>query len=139
MKRYATISQFSDNKLVDYYYSEKFNNPFIVDDSVFVPMAEAVKQLSKTSEITEQQIRENYDFPDGKDTGMEIPITRQHGIADITEISSAIMEKTEKLVEAEQKAKKRAKAQSDFEAKVNAINNVQVSSSEPTPSNGSAS
>lgn len=139
MKRYSTICQFSDNKLTDYDYSEKFYNPFIVDDSVFVPMAEALKQLSKTSEITEQQIRENYDFPNGHDTGMEIPITRKHGIADITEISSAIMEKTEKIVEAEQKAKKRAKAQSDFEAKVNALNNAPVSSSEPAPTNGSAS
>lgn len=61
----------------------------ITDKSHFVPIADAVRSL-KAGSISP----EHYDFPDGKDNGMAIPLSRQRGL-DISEVSEAIVNQME--------------------------------------------
>lgn len=63
--------------------------PSITDKSHFVPIADAVRSL-KAGSISP----EHYDFPDGKDNGMAIPLSRQRGL-DISEVSEAIVNQME--------------------------------------------
>lgn len=102
-----------ENKLIDVDYQlpkTKFG-PYIVDDSNFIPMSEAVKQL--TSNVVSDSVNQQYyDFPDGKDTGISIPATRTKNCKDIAELSQQIMDSVEKTsqhladIRAEQAAKK---------------------------------
>lgn len=63
---------------------------YLIDDSNFIPMAEAVKQLNRINDPTFGQLAQVYDFPNGKDNGKSIPLTRRHDIKDIAEISAEI-------------------------------------------------
>lgn len=70
---------------------------YIVDDSCFVPMSEAVKQLGLNPNFTGSDQKTMYDFPDGKDNGIEMPINRTKDGKDIAELSSVIYEQQEKI------------------------------------------
>ena len=65
---------------------------FIVDDSAFCPMSEAIKQLSRVNDPTLGQLSECYDFPNGKDNGKILPVTRQRNFGDLAEYSQEIRE-----------------------------------------------
>lgn len=70
---------------------------FIVDDSAFCPMSEAIKQLSRVNDPTLGQLSEVYDFPDGKDTGKQLPITRVRNFGDLAEYSQEIREQSKNM------------------------------------------
>lgn len=89
------------------------DSEYIVDDSSFVPMKEAIKQLSAIGSSSDS-LKPYYDFKDGKDTGIEVPITRTKNGKDIAEISSHIMEKVGEITEDIELQKKSNKRKADY-------------------------
>lgn len=71
------------------------NAPYCIDDSKFCPTAEALKNINGTP-LTDEQIANSYDFPDGKDNGMSLPIGRGR-FSDITELSTEVQKHNENL------------------------------------------
>lgn len=134
MYRFNGIAFFpSDMRVVDCVadpVASKQYGDYVVDDSSFVPMSEAVKRVTGGT-LSQAEIKQMYDFPDGKDTGRKIPVDRSHRFTgDIVEVYQDNL--------AQQAAfndkMKAAKEQFDFEQKLNAINGVDSSSS---PTNAS--
>lgn len=121
IKRLATVNTTDGAKWINYELPKTPNTEYIVDDSCFIPMAEAIKQLKGSRPMTDEEIKMCYDFPDGVDNGMEVPIHRKHGIADITEITQDIVNKTHEISEKVEQAKAEEKANAEFNAKLNAI------------------
>ena len=120
MKRFKTIN-FSE-KLVteEYKLPVTESTPFVVDDSQFIPMSEAIKQLSvNNSSGTSDGLV--YDFPNGKDDGRPIPISRSKDVRDIAEISTAIMEDVNNLADSMESARKANKKRAEFEQNIAAI------------------
>lgn len=60
----------------------------ITDRSHFVPTSEAVKGLNGRA-FTSDVINSAYDFPDGVDNGMAIPMSRSNPGVDLSELSVA--------------------------------------------------
>lgn len=71
--------------------------PFVVDDSCFCPMSEAIKQLGRINDPSSGQLVEVYDFPNGKDNGKQLPVTRRRDFHDIAEYSQEIKNETSKM------------------------------------------
>lgn len=65
------------------------DSEYVVDDSSFVPIKEAIKQLGN-GYGEGNHIEQMYDFPDGKDTGAQIPFSRSSQFKDIAELSTEI-------------------------------------------------
>lgn len=93
--RYSTISSLpsaDENRLVVGDFSPiHHNGSYVVDDSGFVPLSEAVKRVTGGA-LSSQEVKALYDFPDGRVTsGFRVPLDRRadyHG--DIAEISKAV-------------------------------------------------
>ena len=81
------------------------DSDYIVDDSAFIPMSEAVKQLGLNHNFTGSDMKTAYDFPDGKDSGIPIPINRTKNGKDIAELSQSIAEQQETISNELQKQK----------------------------------
>lgn len=96
---------------------------YVVDDSHFVPMSEAVKRVTGGT-LSPQEVRAMYDFSDGKDTGKKIPVDRSHRFTDLAEISVEARKTAEKV----KQGLKEAKEQYEFEQKLENINSVSVDS-----------
>lgn len=128
--RLKTVNQYEELETEVYEFPKTPDSTFVVDDSCFIPMAEAVAQLGSNN-IGANDIKNYYDFPDGKDNGMSVPLTRTKYGKDIAEISTDIMndinEKTEKL----SKAKKDAQKKAAFEQSMKNLGNA---GNEPSPS-----
>lgn len=93
--RYSSISSVpsgTDGRLIMtsaqpvHYYG-----PYVVDDSGFVPLSEAVKRVTGGT-LSAQEVKALYDFPSGRVTsGFRVPLDRRadfHG--DIAEVSKAV-------------------------------------------------
>lgn len=106
MKRFVTISPFGQSTF-DYELPPDEFGESVTDDSYFVPSSEAIKGLSGV--LTEKEVQMYYDFPDGKDTGQEVPLARKQGV-DISEVSTDIRARQDKL----KKQVKDAKEREDF-------------------------
>lgn len=122
--RLPTICFHCGNEL--YELPETEESPYIVDDSHFVPMSEAVKQLNANYTGSLEDISNYYDFPDGKDTGIEVPITRTSDGKDITEISTDIMNKVKDINENIENAKATKARKDAFEASIAKVNNKTI-------------
>lgn len=125
--RYNTITTIPDTLRVDTYLlqPEKDYGEYIVDDSYFVPMSEAVKNVTSGA-VSPEALQGMYDFKDGVDTGMKIPVDRSHRFTgDIAEVSKAVREAEAGAVE----ELKEARRQFDFEQKMNELNGNSVSES----------
>lgn len=121
--RYSTISSLpsaGENRLVVGDFAPiHHNGPYVVDDSGFVPLSEAVKRVTGGA-LSSQEVKALYDFPDGRVTsGFRVPLDRRadyHG--DIAEISKAVRDSAEgasiELADAYK--------QYEFEQKLNSIN-----------------
>lgn len=129
MKRLSGWTVFCSNKVVDYKLPATPDTKFIVDDSCFCPMSEAVKQLSKVSPLSPEEVASAYDFPDGKDTGKKVPVQRMPYSSDITEISNSIMDDVKEITEKVEKAQEQAKKEAEFNARLNKANNSGIDSS----------
>lgn len=108
---------------IEYDLPKTPDTQYIVDDSSFVPMKEAVKQLTAIGSSSDS-LKPYYDFKDGNDTGIEIPITRTKDGKDIAEISSHIMEKVGEITEDIESQKRSIKKKEEFNAKLEAIKNT---------------
>lgn len=130
MTRFKTISFFpSDMTIVDVdadLCASKDFGDYVVDDSHFVPMSEAVKRVTGGT-LSEAEIKTMYDFPNGKDTGEKVPIDRTHRMmnGDIAEMSVEY----KRAQKAAKESIDKAKEDFDFEQKLNAINNVDTADS----------
>lgn len=87
MLRYDTINILGGVEQVHCIDTPQIVGSYVVDDSAFVPLKEAVKNVNAGS-ITPQMARTLYDFPNGKDDGSKVPVDRTHGFTgDIAEVS----------------------------------------------------
>lgn len=105
IKQILRLSTISSNKKVSYEVYELPKTPktdYIVDDSDFIPISEAIKNIHDNS-IGADEINIYYDLPNGKDDGRKIPVNRRHDIKDVTEISEAILEEVKENVEKQSK------------------------------------
>lgn len=107
---------------LEYVLPKTPDSDYIVDDSSFVPMKEAIKQLSAVG-ASSDSLKPYYDFQDGEDTGIEIPITRTKNGKDIAEISSHIMEQVDELSDQVNKAKDLENFKQQKEAEMQSIKN----------------
>lgn len=127
VKRLSTISLVCQNKIVDSELPSTPDSKFIVDDSHFCPMSEAVKQLSKITPVTADEVQMYYDFPSGRDNGKQVPFERSASYSDITELSNSIIEDTKNMAETMEKERKKQ----ERSAQLNNILNKSDSSSTP--------
>lgn len=133
MKRFITLSMDAKLETYDYENPKEKVGPYIIDDSNFVPISEAIKQLNKVAPVSDEEIAAAYDFVDGKDNGMTIPITRRNNIAmDVVEVSTEIMKQTEVLSEKITNEKLKAERKAKFEADLHAISNNKTESPNPS-------
>lgn len=99
--------------LQDYVQVDPQNNAYCVDDSAFVPMSEAVKQVVSGTSSPSNLV---YQFKDGKDNGEKVPYDRSHrftgDIADISveyreaqKVAGEVIKDARTQFEREQKAK----------------------------------
>lgn len=131
MKRFKTINFVEKLELEDVELPKTPDSPYVVDDSCFIPMSEAIKQLSvNNSSGTSDGLM--YDFPNGKDDGRAIPISRCKDCRDIAEVSAAIMEDVNKVTESLESERKVAKKRADFEASLQSIKNAGSESNDTT-------
>lgn len=106
MKRFKEISVFGSTlKEYDVPIWNK-ETKRIVDDSHFIPMSEAVKQLSKTNPLSNGVIEAVYDFPDGHDTGMKPPVARLK--PDLAVLSQTVREQNKRHAKDLKKAMEKA-------------------------------
>lgn len=89
----------------EYKIPETPDSEYVIDDSSFVPLKEAIKQLGN-GYGEGNHIEQMYDFPDGKDTGAQIPFSRSSEFKDIAELSNEIMNQTDNVNNALNEAKK---------------------------------
>ena len=88
LKRYVSYEPFG-SKVES--YSEKANSAFdesVTDDSFFVPESELIKRLNAGVTYGDA-LQGAYDFVDGKDTGIGVPLDRYRGL-DRAEVSQAL-------------------------------------------------
>lgn len=90
-KTFVTANSTGDIEIVDVPKITKDMSRSITDRSQYTPDSEAIKRLVATGSqaLTSPQLLAYYDFSDGKDNGMRVPVTRIKG-KDIAEISTAI-------------------------------------------------
>lgn len=107
-----------DHEIGDFKYKlpKSPDTKYVVDDSSFIPMSEAVKQLG-TTPFDGDAYKSYYDFADGKDSGIAIPVSRTKDGKDIAEISSNIMEEVNNIADKVEKEKKFQQFKSEVAAK----------------------
>lgn len=131
MKRFNTINFTEKLSLIDYELPKTPKSEYVVDDSCFIPMSEAIKQLSvNNGNGTTDGLM--YDFENGRDDGRPIPISRCKDVKDIAEISSAIMDDVNKVTESIESERKAIKKRAEFEANIQAIKNAGSASTDST-------
>lgn len=117
VKRLSTIDVLHGSSVCDYELPTNKRGSYIVDDSHFCPMSEAVKQLANSRPLTDEEIAQCYDFTNGFDNGMQIPVQRMAGIADITEMTEAITSQARDIA----KKLEVAKDKKSYQDKINAL------------------
>ena len=121
MRSYNTICLDKTIKIVEYNEPKIKSGPYVVDDSNFVPISEAIKQLSNQG-LSDIETKSYYDFVDGRDTGIKVPINRTHDGKDIADISSNIMEQVNDIADKKLKAEDKINQQIEFQKQINDIN-----------------
>lgn len=88
------------------------DSEYVVDDSNFVPISEAVRQLVNGYGAG-NRAEQLYDFPDGKDNGQPVPFSRSSQFKDIAELSTEVANQQEQLNSALQEAQNLEKLQNE--------------------------
>lgn len=102
MKRFDTISTLGECKIIDYKLSEYEKGKYIVDKSHFTPVSELVKSVVGQS-IGKSDLS-RYDFADGTDNGMEVPVARRR--PELAEMSVDVRNQQKKVKEQVETAQK---------------------------------
>lgn len=89
MIRYKSVVPLAGSVFVDYKAPTIVYSESLTDKSHFVPMSEAVKRLAQQPALGRDVIASIYDFADGRDTGMAVPLSRNKGV-DMAELSVSI-------------------------------------------------
>lgn len=131
MLRFTKINNFDKLELKEFEEKFDYDSPYVVDDSNFIPMSEAVRQLNSNG-ISQDIVNQYYDFPVGKDTGEEVPFSRTKECNDIAVLSSHISENTSKMADKISKSKAKAAERAAFEADLNAAS-AQISKASDAP------
>lgn len=128
MKRLNTINPFDGSKyheLKDKSLFLTISAPYVIDDSKFSPITQAFKNING-SVLSDEQIAQSYDFQNGKDNGMEIPIGRGR-FTDIVEVSTELRESNNKLSESFKDFKESEERKARQKARLEALNQVRES------------
>lgn len=107
MKRFDTISTQGECKIINYKLPEYSKGKYIVDKSHFTPVSELAKSVVGQSIGKSDLVR--YDFVDGTDNGMEVPVARRR--AELAEVSVDVRNQQEKVKEKIETAQKVAEFQ----------------------------
>lgn len=119
IKRWNTSAWYAEQKKIK--YDETAINKgsdsckSITDKSSFVPNAEIMKK-ARQGIINGQAV---YDFQNGKDNGMKVPVSRIKGL-DIAELSETIIKQQEDVKDKMSEAQAKAEAQAQAEASLKA-------------------
>lgn len=109
MKRYDTIHSLGECHVVDYELSEYKKGPYISDRSHFTPVSELAKSVVGQSIGKTDLAR--YDFADGVDNGMDVPLARRR--PELAEMSVDVKRQQKKVRQQIEDAKFAAKVKSD--------------------------
>lgn len=120
MEKLKTINLEEPIIVHDYELPKTPDSEYVVDDSNFVPIKEAIKQLNRIADPSIDDIAHSYDFPNGKDNGKAIPVTRTHNFGDIAELAVDINQQTEKMCKEIMKGKKEIAYQESVAEKIKA-------------------
>lgn len=123
VEKFISIDSLNGSEKFQFETEIKYKSgPYLVDDSRFSPMSEALKQLNNMRPLSDQEISSCYDFPNGHDSGVRIPLDRMHGFNDITELSHDInvleRELNEVVKHADEVAKLKVKAKTKVTSEV---------------------
>lgn len=121
LTRYNNLHQFTVCREEVDVTSRKKYGPYVVDRSHFTPLSEAAKTLGKQDLLGNEVIKSAFDFPDGKAQSFELPVTRQHNFADITELSEQVRRQNATLKEAYEKAQKEKAYRDELQGQLDAI------------------
>lgn len=107
-KTFKTINSSGDLEIIDAPKFTKDMSRSLTDKTNYVSDSEAIKRLTLqgSQPLTNPQLKAFYDFADGHDTGMKLPVTRFKGV-DIAEVSTEIKKETENIKEALEKEQKK--------------------------------
>lgn len=75
MKRFISVNVISGSELFDYTSEYKKFGASQADKSHFVPVTDLSQIVGN---MTDSEKSSYYDFPDGKDTGASVPLSRKH-------------------------------------------------------------
>lgn len=95
----------------------------VVDDSNFVPESEILKKLDGARQLSDPEIRQLYDFADGKDKGTPIPFNRTAENLDIAILSKEIRDNLKELGKQVREAEATSERQLQRELKAKAAIN----------------
>lgn len=138
VKRLTTVSLVDKSVSTDYVLPVYKTGNYVVDDSGFQPMSEAVKQLSRTAPLSSDQIAAAYDFPDGRDTGMKVPVERMPRTSDIVEIVSGMQQEAAEVSAKIARINERVVNQKQVDAALKTTPSSQVSVSSGSDSGSSS-
>lgn len=99
---------FTPSKLIEVEIQPKEFDPSITDPTFFTPVGSMVRKLNSQDKVSQQIPDLYYDFKDGRDTGMTIPISRKKG-SDLAEIEREIKQVSDDVSKAITKESKRRK------------------------------
>lgn len=120
-----------NKRLSDYHIPSCSLGEYIVDDSNFVPMSEALKQLDRLPPASGSVLDGYYDFPKGKDDGRRVPALRDlHEYNDIAEISSVINEQVSEIRSKAKKIQENIESEKKIQDSLKSIDSSGVSDKE---------
>lgn len=99
---------FTKSEPVEVEIEEKEFDPSITDPTFFTPVGSMVRKLNSQDKVSQSIPDLYYDFQNGKDNGMTIPVSRFKG-ADVTEIAQEIKQVSSDVEKAIVKESKRRK------------------------------
>ncbi|QCS37137.1 hypothetical protein [Tortoise microvirus 59] len=123
MKRLSHIGNaLNPPKTIDYVnlYPEEYE-PSVTDKSYFIPLSESVKTVNP-SVLSASEIASSFDFKNGVDSGMKIPVDRYRGL-DLAEVSQHTRKLNEQLEAQAKSDAEKARTKKDVQdiyAKANA-------------------
>ena len=87
----------------------------ITDPTFYTPIGSLIRKLNSQDKVAMSRDPNLYDFPDGKDTGISIPLSRRKGV-DLAELSQENIELTDSVKKALNEEAKRRKSEKHEEA-----------------------
>lgn len=84
---------YTKGNVIEYELEARKWDPSITDPTFYTPVGSMVRKLTSQDRVAIQNQRQLFDFMDGKDTGIELPVSRKKGV-DIAELSTEIREQT---------------------------------------------